>query len=137
LFSKQVFLSNFGGDVAKDIKNEYYQLSAPVGVELLVLGTGKLQLQVGATVQPTYLLNPDKYLITTDYKNYTMAPSLVRQWNVNTSAEAFVSYKTGGFRFQVGPQLRYQLFSTYQNEYPVKEFLTEYAIKLGVSKTLR
>lgn len=130
-------LRNFGGNTVKNLKNEYYQLSAPVGVEMLVLGKGKLQLHAGAMIQPTYLLNRDKYLITTDYKNYTSEASLVRPWNVNTSAEAFVSYKAGGFRFQVGPQLRYQLFSTYQNKYPVKEFLTEYAIKLGISKTIR
>lgn len=130
-------LRNFGGNATKDLKNEYYQLSAPVGVEMLVLGKGKLQLHAGAMVQPTYLLNRDKYLITTDYKNYTREQSLVRPWNINTSAEAFVSYKAGGFRFQLGPQLRYQLFSSYQDKYPVKEFLTEYAIKLGISKTIR
>ena len=130
-------LSNFGGDVVKDIKNEYYQLSAPIGVDLLVLGRGKLQLFVGGTIQPTYLINRDKYLITTDYKNYTREPSLVRRWNANASAETFVSYKMGGFRFQLGPQLRYQLFSSYDDKYPVKEFLTEYAIKLGISRTIR
>ena len=130
-------LNNFGGDVVKDIKNEYYQFSAPIGVDLLVLGRGKLQLYVGGTIQPTYLINRDKYLITTDYKNYTRQPSLVRRWNANTSAEAFVSYKLAGFRFQLGPQLRYQLFSSYADEYPVKEFLTEYAIKLGISRTIR
>jgi len=130
-------LNNFGGDVVKDIKNEYYQLSAPIGVDLLVLGRGKLQLYVGGTIQPTYLINRDKYLITTDYKNYTREPSLVRRWNANTSAEAFVSYKAGGFRFQLGPQLRYQLFSSYDDKYPVKEFLTEYALKLGISRTIR
>jgi len=130
-------LSNFGGDVVKDIKNEYYQLSTPIGVDLLVLGRGKLQLFVGGTIQPTYLINRDKYLITTDYKNYTREPSLVRRWNANTSAEAFVSYKVGGFRFQLGPQLRYQLFSSYDDKYPVKEFLTEYAIKLGISRAIR
>jgi len=101
------------------------------------LGRGKLQLYVGGTIQPTYLINRDKYLITTDYKNYTRQPSLVRRWNANTSAEAFVSYKLAGFRFQLGPQLRYQLFSSYADEYPVKEFLTEYAIKLGISRTIR
>ena len=130
-------LNNFGGDVVKEIKNEYYQISAPIGVDLLVLGRGKLQLYVGGTIQPTYLINRDKYLITTDYKNYTREPSLVRRWNANTSAEAFVSYKAGGFRFQIGPQLRYQLFSSYDDKYPVKEFLTEYAIKLGISRTIR
>jgi len=131
-------LRNFGGNSAKNLKNEYFQLSAPIGVEVLVLGKGKLQVSVAGTVQPTYLLNRDSYLITTDYKNYTKEPSLVRRWNVNTSAEAFLAYKAGnGFRFQLGPQVRYQLLSTYSDKYPIREFLLEYGIKLGVSKTIR
>ncbi|MFM9910460.1 MAG: hypothetical protein ACKVOW_14000 [Chitinophagaceae bacterium] len=130
-------LRNFGGNSVKDLKNEYFQLSAPIGIELLVLGRGKLQFSVAGTIQPTYLINRDNYLITTDYKNYTREPSLVRRWNVNTGAEAFVSYKTGGFKFQLGPQLRYQLLSSYDDKYPVKEFLTEYGIKFGISKAIR
>jgi hypothetical protein len=130
-------LRNFGGNTPKVLENEYFQLSTPIGVEMLMLGQGKLQLSVAGTVQPTYLLNRDSYLITTDYKNYTREPSLVRRWNVNTSAEAFVSYKAAGFRFQVGPQVRYQLFSTYNEKYPVREFLLEYGVKLGISRTIR
>lgn len=130
-------LRNFGGNAVQDLKNEYYQLSAPIGVELLVLGRGRLQLSVAGTIQPTYLINRDNYLITTDYKNYTREPSLVRRWNVNTGAEAFISYKAAGFKFQLGPQLRYQLLSSYDDKYPVKEFLTEYGIKFGISKAIR
>lgn len=130
-------IGNFGGNTVKDLKNEYYQLSAPIGIEVLVLGRGRLQFSVAGTIQPTYLINRDNYLITTDYKNYTHEPSLVRRWNINTGAEAFLSYKTAGFKFQLGPQLRYQLLSSYDEKYPVKEFLTEYGIKLGISKAIR
>ena len=130
-------LRNFGGNSVKDLKNEYFQLSAPVGFEVLVLGRGNLQFSVAGTLQPTYLINRDNYLITTDYKNYTHEPSLVRRWNVNAGAEAFLSYKAAGFKFQLGPQLRYQLLSSYDDTYPVKEFLTEYGIKFGISKAIR
>ncbi len=130
-------LRNFGGSAEKGLENKYYELSAPIGVDVLVLGRGRLQISVGGTVQPTYLINRNNYLITTDYKNYTHEPSLVRRWNVNTSAEAFISYKAAGFKFQVGPQFRYQLFSTYKDKYPIHEFLMEYGLKLGVSKTFR
>ncbi len=130
-------LRNFGGNSEKGLENKYYELSTPIGVDVLVLGRGRLQLSVGGTIQPTYLINRDNYLITTDYKNYIHEPSLVRRWNVNASAEAFLSYKAAGFKFQVGPQFRYQLFSTYSEKYPIKEFLMEYGVRLGVSKTLR
>lgn len=128
---------NFGGLSQQDIDNQYFQLSAPVGIEYRVFGNGRLQFNVAGSLQPTYLLNRNTYLITTDYKNYMKEPSLVRRWNINTSAEAYLSYKAGGVRWQLGPQFRYQLLSSYNKEYPISEYLMEYGIKLGVTKTIR
>lgn len=130
-------LRNFGGYAVQDLQNQYFQLSIPLGIEVNLLGSSKLQLGVAGTVQPTYLLNRTTYLISSDYKNYTKEPSLVRRWNVNTSAETFVSYKTAGLKWQVGPQIRYQLFSSYTDKYPIKEYLIEYGVKIGVTKTIR
>jgi hypothetical protein len=130
-------LRNFGGYAVQNLQNQYFQVSVPLGIEVNLLGSNKLQLGVAGTVQPTYLLNKDTYLISSDYKNYTKEPSLVRKWNVNTSAETFVSYKTAGLKWQVGPQVRYQLFSTYTDKYPIKEYLIEYGVKIGVTKTIR
>ena len=130
-------LRNFSGDKAEDIQNQYFQLSAPIGMEVSLLGTEKLQLNIAGTIQPTYLLNRNSYLITTDFKNYMRAPSLVRRWNVNAGAEIFVSYKTGSLKWQVGPQFRYQLLSSYVKEYPIREYLMEYGVKIGVTKTIR
>ena len=130
-------IGNFGGDQVQDLRNQYFQFTAPVGLEMRILGNDRLQLNLAGTIQPTYLLNRNTYLISTDYKNYTRQPSLVRRWNVNTSAELFVSLKTGGLKWQVGPQFRYQLFSSYIKEYPIREYLMEYGIKIGVTKTIR
>jgi len=130
-------LNNFGGYSQKDIQNQYFQISAPFGSEMNILGKRKLQLHVAATIQPTYLLNRSSYMITNDFKSYTQSPSLVRRWNMNTAAEAFISYKTGGVRWQIGPQFRYQLLSSYIKEYPISEYLMEYGVKFGVTKTIR
>jgi hypothetical protein len=130
-------LNNFGGYAEKDIQNQYFQLSAPFGAEMSVLGKKKLQLHVAATIQPTYLLNRNSYLMSNDLKSYTQSPSLVRRWNVNTAVETFISYKTGGIRWQLGPQFRYQLLSSYIREYPISEYLMEYGVKFGVTKTIR
>jgi hypothetical protein len=127
---------NFGGEAVENLNNQYFQLSVPLGLEINLLGNEKLHIGVGGTVQPSYLLNQNIYLITTDYK-YATEPSLVRRWNINTSAEAFVSYKTGDLKWQVGPQLRYQLMSTFIKEYPIRENLFQYGIKIGVTKTIR
>lgn len=130
-------LRNFGGDAVQDLRNQYFQLSAPIGLELRLLGNSKVQVGVAGTVQPTYLLNRNTYLITTDYKNYTKQPSLVRRWNLNTSAEAFIAYTTGDLKWQVGPQFRYQVLSSYVKKYPIAEHLMEFGIKIGVAKTIR
>jgi len=130
-------INNFNGMQAESLKNQYFQLSVPVGLEFKVFGSDRVQFKVASTIQPTYLLNKNTYLITTDYKNYTKEPSLVRRWNVNAGAEAFISYDRGGVKWQVGPQFRYQLLSTYISEYPIREQLMEFGIKIGVAKTIR
>jgi hypothetical protein len=130
-------INNSRGRTAESLKNQYFQLSVPVGLEFKVFGNDRVQFKVASTIQPTYLLNKNTYLITTDYKNYTKEPSLVRRWNVNAGAEAFVSYTRGNVKWQVGPQFRYQLLSSYENVYPIKEYLMEYGIKIGITKTIR
>lgn len=127
---------NFGGDAVQNLHNQFFQLSIPLGLEVNLLGNEKIQVGVAGTVQPTYSLNRNNYLLTSDYK-YTTEPSLVRKWNMNTTAEAFISYKMGDLKWQVGPQFRYQLLSNYIKEYPIHEHLMEYGIKIGVSKTIR
>jgi hypothetical protein len=127
---------NFGGDAVENLRNQFFQLSLPVGLELNLFGNHRLQVGIAGTLQPTYLLNRNTYLITADYK-YTTEPSLVRKWNLNSTAEAFVSYKTGDLKWQVGPQFRYQLLSNYVKEYPIREHLMEYGIRIGVAKTIR
>lgn len=130
-------IRNFGGDMSESLQNQYFQLSIPVGLQVRLIGNGKLQVGAAATIQPTYMINRQTYLITTDYKNYTKEPSLVRRWNLNTGGEIFLSYKSGDLKWQVGPQFRYQLLSSYVKEYPIREYLMEYGIKIGVTKTIR
>ncbi|MEJ7768114.1 MAG: hypothetical protein WKF89_09900 [Chitinophagaceae bacterium] len=128
---------NFSGYSPEELQNQYLQLSVPIGAELKLLGNKRLQFTVAGTVQPTYLLLNDTYLLSSDYANYAKEPSLVRKWNVHTSMEAFVSYNVGGIRWQIGPQFRYQLLSSYNDRYTIREYLIEYGFRVGVSKTLR
>ena len=118
-------------------QNRYYQLSVPVGVDMKVAGNGRVQLHVGATLQPSYLLNTDAYVLSTDYKGYSKDPQAFRRWNLNAGAEAFVSYAVGNIRWELGPQIRYQFFSTYKNSYPFQENMLNYGIRIGISKTIR
>ncbi|HYO21847.1 MAG TPA: hypothetical protein VER36_05540 [Flavisolibacter sp.] len=111
------------------LQNLSFQASVPVGAEYLFSGNDKIRFGVAATVQPTYVLNDRAYLITTDYKSYTQVDWLIRRWNVNTALETFVTYN----RWQIGPQVRYQLLSSFISKYPVKENLFDFGLKVGVT----
>ena len=125
--------SNVNGYKSNWLQNLYFQVSAPVGLEVNFKGNDKVHFGIASTIQPTYVLGDRAYLITTDYKNYAQVPWLVRRWNVNTALETFVVYNSGKTRWQVGPQVRYQLLSSFISKYPVKENLFDFGLKVGVS----
>lgn len=118
-------------------QNRYYQLSLPIGIEMKAAGNGRIQLHLGASLQPSYLLNTDAYVLSDDYKGYAKDPQAFRRWNLNAGAEAYISYGVGNIRWELGPQVRYQFFSTYKNSYPMKENILNYGIRIGISKTIR
>lgn len=125
--------NNFAGYRSNWLENFYLQVSAPVGIEFKIKGDNKMQFGVASTLQPTYLLGDRAYLISADYKNYAEMQGLVRKWNINTSLETFVAYSTGRLNWQVGPQVRYQMLSSYLQKYPVKENLFDFGLKVGLS----
>jgi hypothetical protein len=124
---------NFNGYSADWLQNFYFQISMPVGIEVNLVGDDKVQFGVAGTIQPTYVLGDRAYLLSTDYKNYAEVPWLIRRWNANTALETFVSYSTGRMKWQVGPQVRYQLLSSFVDKYPVKENLFDFGLKVGIS----
>ena len=124
---------NFNGYKSDWLHNFYFQISAPIGIELKLAGDDKVQFGIAGTLQPTYILGDRAYLLSSNYKNYAEVPWLIRKWNMNTSLEAFVAYSTGKMNWQIGPQVRYQLYSSFVKEYPVKENLFDFGLKIGVS----
>lgn len=116
------------------LKNYYFSVSAPIGAEFRIAGNQKTSLGVAGTIQPTYIIRDRAYLLSTDYKNYAEVPWLIRRANINTGFEAFVNYTSrSGVKWQVGPQVRYQVLSSFQNRYPVKENLFDFGMKIGVT----
>jgi len=127
---------NFNGNNPNWLQNLYFQVAMPIGIEYRIVGDDKVQFGIAGTIQPLYVLSDKAYLLTTDYKNYTEdseAPGLIRRWNANTALETYVSYSTGKLKWQVGPQMRYQILSSYVKKYPVKEHLFDFGLKVGIS----
>ncbi len=129
--------SNKSGLQAVKLHNETFQLSIPIGADLKLMGNEKLQWNIGATIQPTFIAGGKNYLISSDKRNFVTDPSLLNKWNLNAGLETFISYKSNGLTWQVGPQFRTQLFSTNSKQFVIEERLVNYGIKLGVSKIIQ
>lgn len=124
---------NFAGGIGDWLQNFYFQASIPIGLEWKVASTRKMHWSVASSIQPSYVLGNRSYMITADYKNYARVPWLTRRWNMNTSFESFVSFNSGKTQWQIGPQVRYQVLSSFIKEYPVKENLFDFGMKVGIT----
>ncbi len=128
--------SNNSGLESIKLHNETFQISLPVGIDLKLIGNERLQWNIGATIQPTFVAGGKSYLISSDRHNYVKEASMMNRWNLNAGFETFVSFRSNGLIWQIGPQFRKQLFSTNSKTFAVEEKLVSYGIKFGISKTL-
>lgn len=130
-------LRNLAGNRPERVHNAYLQVSMPVGAELKLFGDDRLQVNLGGSLQPSYLLNTNQVQLSADFSNYVSEPSLLRRWNIASSMEVFVTYNTGKVNWQIGPQFRYNLLSNFKKAYPIKENLMEYGLKIGITRPIR
>jgi hypothetical protein len=118
--------------------NKYYEISIPLGIDWTAIKFNKhLSLGIATAVQPTYTFDKQPFIITSNYKNYADGSQLMRNWNINANVETYLGYQTGSYRWQLGPQFRYQLLPTFSSAYPIKEYLFDYGVKIGVVKSFR
>lgn len=127
-------LSNTSTNQPVRVHNNTFQVSVPLGLSVKLAGNNKLQWFLGGSFQPTYVLGGKANLISSDYQNYVSESSMLRKWNFHYGVETYVMYKWDGYTIQLGPQYRYQLLSTYNKKYAVKENLYNAGLKFGVIK---
>ena len=121
------------GYYSTTIDNKLYQVSIPIGFQWDFLQGKKLGLSASASIQPTFTLNKNVYMISTDYKYYANGAPFIRKWNFNSSIDLNVTYKTGNVKWYFGPQIRYQHLPTYNDVYPIKEYRLDYGFKIGIT----
>ncbi|MCW3087306.1 MAG: outer membrane protein beta-barrel protein [Sediminibacterium sp.] len=129
--------NNNTGYKKAELDNKVYQVSVPVGLLWEAIQSKHFGINVEASVQPTLTLNNNTYLLSTDYKHYTDGNDFIRKWNINTSLGFNISYKAGATSWQIGPQVRYQHLPTYSNAYPLKEYLMDYGVRLGITRQIK
>jgi hypothetical protein len=131
------FITHYGdgtGQSVVTIHNYNWQASIPFGLQYEFFGNNKVQVNVGANLEPSLVLKSNAYILSSDGNNYVNDPSLLRKWNFNSNFGAFVTFRSSKFKWQIGPNIRYQWLSTYQKDYTVKEHLIDYGIRIGISK---
>ena len=126
------FRSSGFRSTANWLRNYYYSVSLPLGLQWRVLGKKQTYWGISATVQPTYVVGNRSYVISVDYQNYAEVPYLINKWNLNVGIETYARFQLGKTDFQIGPQLRYQALSSFKKGYPVQEYLYDFGVKLGV-----
>jgi len=129
------FRSTAGSDPIV-LKNRYYEISLPIGLDWRPVNE-KFSWGIAGSIQPTYTFDKEPFIITSNFKNYADGSRLMRNWNINANFETYLGYNTGRYRWQIGPQIRYQLLPTMTNSYPIREYLVDYGIKIGLTRSLK
>jgi hypothetical protein len=131
------FYGNGPGSAPVNLHNYSFQLSLPVGFEYKLAGNNDIQLNAFTTFQPLFVVDNRAYILSTDKKNYITQASLSHRWNMSSNFGTFISFNSNKFNWQIGPQVYYQLFSSYSSAYPLREHFIDYGIRLGISKIVR
>lgn len=116
------------------LHNRTYQVSVPIGFGYKLSSQDNVEWFAGATVQPSYYFGGKAHLISSDLKSYVSDPSSISSWNLNLGFETYMNFKLGTYNFQVGPQVRYQVNSTYKKDVALIEKPYAIGLKFGLTK---
>lgn len=116
------------------LHNKTYQVSLPVGFSYKLSSEKNVEWFAGATVQPTYYFGGKAHLISTDLKSYVSEPSSISRFNLNLGFETYMNFKMGTYNLQVGPQVRYQVNSTYRKDVALIEKPYAIGLRFGLTK---
>lgn len=116
------------------LHNRTYQISIPVGFAYKLSSQRNVDWFAGASVQPTYVFGGNAHILSTDLKSYISEPSSINSWNLNLGFETFMNFKLGTYNLQVGPQVRYQVNSTYRKNVALIEKPYAVGLKFGLIK---
>jgi hypothetical protein len=135
IYSKS-YITHYGdgtGQAVVSIRNYNLQASIPIGLQYEFFGSNKVQFNADANFEPSMVVKSNAYLLSSDGNNYVNDHDLLRKMNMSSNFGMFVSFISTKFKWQIGPNIRYQWLSTYKKDYPVQEHLIDYGIRIGIS----
>ena len=131
------YITHYGNGQGQNqisLSNKNLQLSVPIGLEYNLWGNENIKITIASSIAPSAVLKSNSFIMSADGRNYVSDPSLLRKFNLGGNFGSFVTFSSKKIKWHIGPNVRYQILSTYKQEYPVKEHLIDYGIKVGISK---
>jgi len=131
------YITHYGNGQGQNqisLSNYSLQFSLPVGMQYALFENSKIKINLASTIEPSLILKSNAFIISSDGRYYVNDPNLIRKLNLSGNLGSFITFKSNKINWLVGPSIRYQLLSTYQKNYPIKEHLIDYGIRIGISK---
>ncbi|MDP4283555.1 MAG: hypothetical protein Q8891_03965 [Bacteroidota bacterium] len=131
------YITHYGNGQGQNqisLSNYSLQFSLPVGLQYSLFENRIIKINLASTIGPSLILKSNAFIISSDERYYINDPDLLRKVNVSGNFGTFITFKSNKLNWHIGPSIRYQLLSTYQKNYPIKEHLIDYGIRIGISK---
>lgn len=136
VYSK-AYTTNYGNGKSENqvaLRNYSIQVSIPIGIQYELWKNKDAGIFVSSAAGPSFVLKSNAHILSSDGRNYVDDQSLMRKSNYTGYLGAHVEFHAKNLKWRIGPTISYQLLSTYEDKYPVKEHLVDYGIKIGISK---
>lgn len=133
--SYMTYYGNKGNAGKMNLNNYRLTLSVPLGVDWKVYENDNVRVIVMSAVEPLALLDANSFVVSSDTRNFVEDPDLLRRFNVNGNIGTLIDFKGSRVNWSMGPVFSYQILSSYQNIYPIREHLVNYGFRIGVKKS--
>lgn len=131
------YITHYGNGQGQNqisLSNYSLQASIPIGLQYSLWENKDIKLSLASSIAPSLVLKSNAFIISADGRNYVNDPDLLRAMNLAGNFGTYVTFRSNKIKWIVGPNIRYQLLSSYKQDYPVKEHLIDYGIKIGISR---
>lgn len=115
------------------LNNYSYQFAVPIGLQYSIINNQKINWEIGSSIAPSVVIAAQSYILSAEGRNYLTDPGLGRRFNLLANFESFVTFKSSGIKWQIGPRFGYQVFSTFKNMNPEREHFFDYGLKIGIT----
>lgn len=127
-------VSNGKEGLRRDVTNYNWQISIPVGLKYDIVNGNKFKVGLMSSIEPFVVMGSKAYLLSGDAGSYVEDPTLIRKINMNANIGIITTLEGRKTVWEIGPDFRYQVLSTYDNSYPVKEHFVNYGLHIAVGK---